>query len=672
MSSVLRRSGRWLLRLGISVGTAVLVLGLLPVTAEAHRDGCHRWHSCPSDTGSYVCGDLGYDTYCGGTGGGGLPEDLPESLDLTAPKQPKIARPHAVAGGRVSLTVTAEQGSRIEVAETDEYDFAGDTVATATATGGAQTITFKAADGSHTYSVTATDSADNVSDASDDITVDVDGDAPEVTGFSVVGPDTTTATTTVSFGSEAEAAYKLTVSGREERLTGTVDDSGRVSDAALVLPDGSYTLRLTVTDKAGNAGHAEQKLRVDLGKLTPRLTAEQKPGVGLVRFGVTAPPKSKGSLTYGDTVRRTFTTDADGRAEVSAEMSDGSYPAPVLEVTDRYGRQGRTSGRKLVVDTAAPGLTVTSDSARAAHGGLSLTVTTEARAKVEIAYGTGAPRLFTSSGHATAVSRAFSPGTYRVTVTATDPYGNVTTRRLSVTVEDRRTAGDWLVLLLQVLLVLALIVAALYVHHRTRPSREARRARHAVERYERTLADWERERTRLVELAEFAAELGEVEPGTGGWLAAWGRRRRGESVWWVTDADMVQPATNGQEIAVRDSGSLVVTDQRLVFMGRTRREWLFAKLEHVEHLGHDTTLMQVSNRANVSGVRYRRESERTRLAIESAVADAPRGVAPALGAGRGPVLSRVRQAITAHDRRRPAAPQPAAAAAQREPTGAAV
>lgn len=26
----------------------------------AHRDGCHRWHTCPSDTGSYVCGDLGH------------------------------------------------------------------------------------------------------------------------------------------------------------------------------------------------------------------------------------------------------------------------------------------------------------------------------------------------------------------------------------------------------------------------------------------------------------------------------------------------------------------------------------------------------------------------------------------------------------------------------------
>lgn len=32
----------------------------LAFTVEAHQSGCHRWHSCPSDTGSYTCGDLGY------------------------------------------------------------------------------------------------------------------------------------------------------------------------------------------------------------------------------------------------------------------------------------------------------------------------------------------------------------------------------------------------------------------------------------------------------------------------------------------------------------------------------------------------------------------------------------------------------------------------------------
>jgi len=40
---------------------------LLPSLADAHRSGCHRWHSCPSDRGTYTCGDAGhpckYPTY---------------------------------------------------------------------------------------------------------------------------------------------------------------------------------------------------------------------------------------------------------------------------------------------------------------------------------------------------------------------------------------------------------------------------------------------------------------------------------------------------------------------------------------------------------------------------------------------------------------------------------
>lgn len=40
---------------------------ILPTQVEAHRDGCHAAHSCPSDTGSYVCGDLGNYSECGNT-----------------------------------------------------------------------------------------------------------------------------------------------------------------------------------------------------------------------------------------------------------------------------------------------------------------------------------------------------------------------------------------------------------------------------------------------------------------------------------------------------------------------------------------------------------------------------------------------------------------------------
>jgi len=40
----------------------ILVAGASPVAA--HRSGCHRWHSCPSDHGTYVCGDIGHCSQC--------------------------------------------------------------------------------------------------------------------------------------------------------------------------------------------------------------------------------------------------------------------------------------------------------------------------------------------------------------------------------------------------------------------------------------------------------------------------------------------------------------------------------------------------------------------------------------------------------------------------------
>lgn len=47
--------------------SAYIMLPILTNTgvASAHRSGCHRWHSCPSDSGSYTCGDTGHSNYCG-------------------------------------------------------------------------------------------------------------------------------------------------------------------------------------------------------------------------------------------------------------------------------------------------------------------------------------------------------------------------------------------------------------------------------------------------------------------------------------------------------------------------------------------------------------------------------------------------------------------------------
>jgi hypothetical protein len=45
------------------IGVVLFVVTLAAVVPQAslgHRSGCHNLHTCPSDTGSYACGDLGY------------------------------------------------------------------------------------------------------------------------------------------------------------------------------------------------------------------------------------------------------------------------------------------------------------------------------------------------------------------------------------------------------------------------------------------------------------------------------------------------------------------------------------------------------------------------------------------------------------------------------------
>jgi hypothetical protein len=72
-------------------------------SASAHRSGCHRWHSCPSDTGSYVCGDLGYDTYCPKTTTSSSSATGVRKLSLTSPVS---AGSNATLAVRVSRTAT--------------------------------------------------------------------------------------------------------------------------------------------------------------------------------------------------------------------------------------------------------------------------------------------------------------------------------------------------------------------------------------------------------------------------------------------------------------------------------------------------------------------------------------------------------------------------------------
>ncbi len=79
-------------------GVSGVLIALVAAPADAHRSGCHRWHSCPSDTRSYVCGDLRYGSQCPDNAvyGGGRP-------------RPVAAAPSPPAYTAVRIPVTVDE-----------------------------------------------------------------------------------------------------------------------------------------------------------------------------------------------------------------------------------------------------------------------------------------------------------------------------------------------------------------------------------------------------------------------------------------------------------------------------------------------------------------------------------------------------------------------------------
>lgn len=82
-------------------GVIVIVLGAAS-PAQAHQDGCHSHHSCPSDTGSYVCGDTGNYSECPGLAAYALP-----AVSTTNFVSPEVGSIVNCSAGNWSVSVTS-------------------------------------------------------------------------------------------------------------------------------------------------------------------------------------------------------------------------------------------------------------------------------------------------------------------------------------------------------------------------------------------------------------------------------------------------------------------------------------------------------------------------------------------------------------------------------------
>jgi hypothetical protein len=635
----------------------------------AHRDGCHAQHSCPSDSGSYVCGDTGNFSECPYSTLPDATEPEVEEEDWEAPNRPAVSGPKARRGGRLLVTVEAEAGSKLVVKS------GGKVLHRVTANGGRQVMTFKGVNGTRRYAVVATDTSGNTSSAAR-FKASADAVAPSLEDASIAVGSPENAYTRLTFASDETARYYLTVDGRRVE-TGKSNTEDK--NLAIPLADGRHRLVLKVLDAAGNSRTLKRSVTVRIPHLSPNLETLSEPGERTQRFTIAGTPGSRGTLRIaGKSLPVELKSET---AEVDLDLPDGDYAAGELTLRDELGRTGTVAVPALTVDTTKPTLRVVQRTNESATGRLVALIAAETGARVVW-------RLFDSSGEeieeatyvATDRDRTVdvdvADGTATLEVEASDGAGNSADDEITATIErDPLTALDWIT----TLIVLALIsgLAALMWRHRRSIKAWAVSQRHAsalrkarrnyaasVQRYElllqqhqaqlsvhhQQLSAWENGLNDLERLRR------ETETATGAEITESTildvKVRRGERVYVVVSGSLLEQRTreNVPNLVDVEGGRVVITNLRVLFRGHSKkREWAFDKLDRVTHLDPDATLLSVTNRKTLSGVRYD-NPERTRLLLTVAL-DPTKGRREAVGA--------VAAMIRRHRSGRPVEPPPA-------------
>lgn len=666
-----RRLPVMLLALFLSVSGGVLIAG----PAEAHRDGCHRWHSCPSDTGSYICGDLGYTSECP-TSSDPVPAPAPPiEYDFDPPSAPLVGDALVAVGGRVSMTVTAERGSRI-----DALNATGAVVAHTTGTGKAQVLLFTAPNGLQSYTVTATDAAGNVSEVSDTGPIEVDTIPPTISAFSITAPTPAIGAANLSFTTGDTATYDVAVAKTKVHLTGSTSGPTKLP---LWLPNGTYRVTMSLKDEAGNIARAARTVKVAVASPLLEVVKTTSVATSPVLFTVTGPDRSTGTLTVPDGTTESFSIDTTGQAIVSLPLADGAYAGITVALTDFAGRKNALTTPDFTVDTTAPSLMATVDQARISQGHLSLIVKTETGTHVQSTVSPGDTALlggFIATDSPTRLDHQIAAGTYYVRLVATDDAGNVTIRTEKVAVVVPLSAAQWAVglgILLVGALALAAAIAWLWrnrARNRARISawqaaRKVAATRKAAERaanaaaaayqrallkhhvaqtaYESALAQWQRRGDQLVSFLRLAeSETGAVIPNF-----AEAKLQRDERVFLSTRGHMLEERMRQGLPDTVDTGpgTVVVTDRRVVFQGSKKREWAFDKLQNATY-GTDRATLRVTNRRSSSGIRFSNDGERASLLLQLAIADHQ--------GARGDIVNRVRDQVKKHNAGRPTPPTP--------------
>ncbi|KAA0550799.1 BapA prefix-like domain-containing protein [Citrobacter braakii] len=298
-------------------------------------------------------------------------------VDTTAPTQPSISSiiddvgPNTGAIGanqptndaRPTLNGTTEANARVDI-----YDN-GSFVISVTADGSGNwsyTPTTALAQGTHSFTITATDSAGNTSGISSAAAIVVDTVAPGIpTGLAVNANGTT-----LTGVAEPNSTVIITSSGGTVLGTATANASGNFTFTLNPPQISGQTLQVSAQDAAGNIGTAGNVLAPftgvppapviatvldDVGTITGPVAAGKTTNDTLPTLSGTAQANAIVSLYNNGVLMGTTTADGNGiwSFTPSGALSEGNH-AFTATATNANGASGLSSSFSVIVDTTPP------------------------------------------------------------------------------------------------------------------------------------------------------------------------------------------------------------------------------------------------------------------------------------------------------------------------------
>ena len=347
-------------------------------------------------------------------------------VDTTAPVAPVITLQTTLTNeNTITITGTTVEGSTVTLTQND----IALTPTIITSFDGTWSVDVTLIQGANTFTATATDQADNISDVSNSVTVTLDNTAPIIT-LTGANPQT----------------IELGVDYTE--LGATTDDGSEVSidSSAYRNVVGTYIITYTATDGTNQATATRTVNVVDTtAPVAPVITLQTTlTNENTITITGTTVEGSTVTLTQNDNVlTSTVTIDSDGIWSVDVTLIQGANTFTAT-ATDQAGNISDVSNSVTVtLDNTAPvSPVITPPTTLTNENTITITGTTVEGSTVTLTQNDNVltPTIITSSDGTWSVDVTLIQGDNTFTATATDQAGNISDVSNSVTVTLDNTA----------------------------------------------------------------------------------------------------------------------------------------------------------------------------------------------------------------------------------------